>query len=313
MATNPQAPAANTYRPTANPARRIRQRTFACLTVLASSLAACAPADEEVAPQDIQLTFEARVGDELFDCSETYTGLGTSEATARPSDFRLYVHNLRMIDNHGEEVPVQLEDDGLWQDQGMALLDFEDNSGSCKNGTSEVNMLVSGTVPSGTYSGVAFDVGVPMEFNHDNPATAPSPLNLTALHWNWAAGYKHARIDFMVDNTNSAGETNSQPFNFHLGSTRCTGDPELNEAVVCENSNRPSILLETFDPGQQKIVIDYAKLVATEDMNDELGAAPGCMSGPADGDCPHIFSQLGLAMKSGTSDASQQVFFGEDQ
>ncbi len=82
-------------------------------------------------------------------------------------------------------VVVALEQDGVWQHEDVALLDFENKAGACANGTVELNTSVRGTVPAGTRSsGLRFKLGVPFALNHANAATAPSPLNLTAMFWN---------------------------------------------------------------------------------------------------------------------------------
>src|SRR5690606_25468578 len=86
---------------------------------------------------------------------------------------------------------------GLWQHENLALLDFEDKTGACANGTTPTNTSVRGTVPPGSYVGLAFDVGVPAALNELDAASSetPSPLNLTAMYWSWTTGYKYLRVD----------------------------------------------------------------------------------------------------------------------
>ena len=75
--------------------------------------------------------------------------------------------------------PSCTEQDGLWQYENVALLDFEDKTGGCRDvGTVETNAQVVGTVPEGDYTGLTFDLGVPFELNHIDASTAPSPLNV---------------------------------------------------------------------------------------------------------------------------------------
>ena len=77
-----------------------------------------------------------------------------------------------------------------------ALLDFENATGGCVNGTPDVNDRVTGTAPAGHYTGLRFTLGVPFNKNHTDLTTQPSPLNLTALAWVWNAGRKFARLRF---------------------------------------------------------------------------------------------------------------------
>ena len=96
------------------------------------------------------------VGREKFGCGKTYDGIGTNGSRIAPRDFRLYVHDMRLIDESGKSVPVELEQDGKWQLDDVALLDFEDATAGCVNGTPDLNDRVIGRVPAGRYSGLLF-------------------------------------------------------------------------------------------------------------------------------------------------------------
>src|SRR5262245_52954669 len=77
----------------------------------------------------ITLNFRGMVGNQEFACGTVYEGLGTGSSQYIPADFRFYVSNLKLVTVGGEEVPLELESDGIWQlvedDQGVALIDFE--------------------------------------------------------------------------------------------------------------------------------------------------------------------------------------------
>jgi hypothetical protein len=159
--------------------------------------------------QPVTLNFEGMVGDQPFSCTESYR-LGTAETMAMPTDFRLYVSDVALIDAEGNAVPLTLEQDGKWQYDTVALLDFEDRTGTCANGTPETRTQVVGTVPAGDYQGVQFTVGVPFDLNHDDATLAPSPLNLTSLWWNWRGGYKFLRVDLETHNMNAGIPVSAQ-------------------------------------------------------------------------------------------------------
>jgi uncharacterized repeat protein (TIGR04052 family) len=240
----------------------------------------------------VAITFRAKVGEAEFACGTSFDGLGTSDVSAELSDFRLYVHDVRLTKG-GEPIPVALDQDGVWQLEGLALLDFEDKTGKCSNGTAETNVTVRGTVPAGTtFDGIAFRVGVPFELNHGDASTAPSPLNLSALFWNWQGGHKFVRADAFA-----AGA--SAPFNLHLGSTGCDGDPATGGVTSCSKPNVASIALDGFSSTDQVVVVDYAALVAGVDLATDGGGAPGCMSGATDPECGPILASLGLDLASG--------------
>ncbi len=254
------------------------------------------------ADQQVAVRFQAMVGSEKFACGKTYTGIGTTKSTLSPRDFRFYVHNVALIDDSGKSVPLQLAQDGKWQLDDVALLDFEDATGGCANGTPETNDHVVGTVPPGHYVGLRFTLGVPFNKNHTDLTTMPPPLNLTALSWVWNAGRKFARLDF-------ASTGMPRGFAIHLGSTGCTSNNvKTAPPVQCSEPNRPDIEFITFDVQNDVAVADLAALLKDTniDTNQEKTAA-GCMSNPEDSDCAGLFANLGLPFAG--KPAGKQSFF----
>jgi uncharacterized repeat protein (TIGR04052 family) len=172
--------------------------TFNQKTVLLASAIACSVCGITQAQpdtQEIAINFAAYVGEVEFACGESYKEVGTTKSTITPKDFRFYVSNLALIDEAGNAMPLKLSQDGKWQYQNTALLDFEDGTKSCDNGTAEINTKVVGTIPTGDYQSLQFTLGVPQKLNHNDAAIAPSPLNLTSMWWNWQGGYKFLRVD----------------------------------------------------------------------------------------------------------------------
>jgi uncharacterized repeat protein (TIGR04052 family) len=290
-------------------------------------------------PEAVSIQFKAVVGDKPFACESTYTGLGTNGSDLVPLDFRFYVHDVRLLGNGGAETPVALDSDGKWQNGEVALLDFENGKGTCTNGTSDTNALVKGTVAPGTYTGIALRIGVPEELNHRNPATESSPLNLSALQWDWTYGRKFMKIDFGLptamgdggmgmdggmhmgkdagigmDSGMGMGKDGGMGMHmdgntvfFHLGSTVCTGSA-AEAGVQCQNANRPELRLEAFDASTQEIVVDYAAIAAAIAPGHDLGGTPGCMSGSDDPECASMFSAIGLDLATGAPKAGQTAF-----
>ena len=91
------------------------------------------------------VTFAPLVAGAPFSCSQTYPNIGTSMTTMTPMDFRMYVHDVALVRATGESVPLALTPDGKWQDANIALLDFEDGTGSCITNSPETNVTVTGT------------------------------------------------------------------------------------------------------------------------------------------------------------------------
>jgi len=279
-----------------------RLGTVMVLSALALGCGDDASATQE--QQDVGLSFAAVVGTEAFVCGNTYDNLGANDTPLVLSDFRFYVQEVELKNAVGAWVPVQLEEN-RFQNSGVALLDFEDGCGEL--GTPELNDSVRGTLPAGEYDGLRFKMGVPFEVNHMNSATAPSPLNLTSLFWNWQGGYKFLRID--------SGQFSGTDWRMHLGSTGCEGDPMVGGVTSCANGNRVEVELDAFDASTGTVVADYAALVEgaaldVSESNPEEGDDPGCMAKPADADCAPLFENLGLSF-AGSTPGPQQFFSAE--
>jgi uncharacterized repeat protein (TIGR04052 family) len=244
--------------------------------------------------QEISVRFTAVAGDAPVRCGAPVVGIGTTSATVELLDLRLYVSNLRMIDETGADTSVELAQDGRWQVENVALLDFEDGSGKCANGNADLNNEVTGTVPAGTYTGVAFDVAVPFELNHGDVAAAPAPLNVSAMFWAWAIGHKFVRVD--LETPDGLG------WNMHLGSTMCTSDGPMDPpGVECARPNRPTVTLASFDSEVDTVTFDIAALFANADLSrDTADTASGCQTFPDDvNECTPLFPNLGLDFATG--------------
>lgn len=265
-----------------------RYRFIVALFVLGAS--ACTPE-----PQAVTITFQGQVGDQAFNCGQTYAGLGKTATQIQPSDFRLYIHNVRLIDATHAEQALSLDQDMLWQYQNLALLDFENKSPPC-DGTTATNTAVHGTALAGNggYVGLRFVLGIPAELNHGNQATAPAPLNYSSLFWSWQGGYKFLRTE---GQTVSSANT----LMVHLGSTGCQNDSA--GQTQCVNPNTVEVELTSFDPAKNQVAVDLAALLAGSDLSTDMI----CMSTPSAPECGPIFQRLGLPQ--GGIAASQQAFF----
>lgn len=271
-----------------------------------SAVAGDAGGDSDAGGGDmpVTLTFAARVGSEDFACGTTYSGLGTTSMDAIGHDFRFYVSDVRLVTADGTEAPVTLEQDGVWQQADVALLDFEDGSGPCASGNAPMNSTVVGTVAPGTYTTIRFTLGIPFDLNHGDVAAAASPLNISGMYWVWQGGHKFLRIDLGFDGGGG--------YNVHLGSTMCmSGGPMEPPVTECTRPNRAEVELTGFDPTSSVIVADLAALVADADLSaNTMDSPPGCQSFPSDEtDCGPVFPKLGLDYATGAPGATAQSFF----
>ena len=268
----------------------MRRPTSAALAAL---LAAPALAD-----QPVTLTFAAEVAATPFTCARSYEGIGATASTVEVADFRVYVSNVRLIGADGSETPIALDQDGIWQVTDVALLDFEDATGTCVNGTPGMNTTMRGTVPAGDYRGLAFDIGVPFALNHGDPTLAPAPLNLTAMFWNWQGGYKFVKVELSSTGQPVTHEAN-RGWALHLGSTGCASEARtVAPAAECANPNRVAVRFDGFDPAANTVVLDVAPVLALANIDvNAPETSPGCMSFLNDDDCIPVLPRLGLGFR----------------
>lgn len=282
-------------------------------------LAAFVAATSALADQPVKINFAAELGGQPFSCAKTYEGLGASGAPVQVLDYRLFVSEPALIKADGTQVPITLDQDRIWQTENIALLDFEDATGSCTNGTPAQNAAIRGTAPKGDYVGLTFMIGVPFDWNHGDPTVAPSPLNLTAMFWNWRGGYKFIKFEtspVAEDGINmavkdhaegAAADGKASGWFLHLGSTMCKSSSRTEAPQApCRHPNTMRIKLDGFDPATGTVVIDPARVIAKADLTKNTPeTSPGCMSFTDDPDCNTVLPRLGLTFNEHA--ASDQV------
>jgi len=281
---------------------------------LMSGLTACGGnSSKTITAQSISIPFAARAGGLDIACDTPLQGLGTSGSQVFMKDFRFYVSGINLIGSDGKSYPLSL-DESEWQSGELGLLDFQDKADNCDGETKTVHTRLTGTISNeATVSGIRFTVGIPASSNHIDLANARGPLNVASMFWSWQGGYKFMRLDMAPEGgitRPSNPDFSATVYNFHLGSTNCSGNPEAGETVNCERPNRPEIELKDFDPSSNTIVLDYAALVDELSLVSDVKDTPGCMSDMSDTECSIFFKKLGLDLTTGepTGNSQQRVF-----
>jgi uncharacterized repeat protein (TIGR04052 family) len=271
----------------------------------------------------VALDFAAMVGDAPFACTQSYT-LGTPASTVQPRDLRLYVYDVALVRADGSRVPVALDTDGRSQAQNVALLDFEDASGSCEGGTAETNSKVVGSVADHPdYTGVHFRIGVPSELNHLDAARQPAPLDVESMFWSWQDG--HILLASEWKTPLNAGWQLRVAESLYESEGGCKGSHQ--RGYSCPNSFQPIVELPAFDVARDKVKLDLAVLFRGIDFTrstwtplEQLPAAnaadnaaldyqPGCHTDEWDAECNVLFAVLGIDfLARGQPDASKQTF-----
>ena len=242
---------------------------------------------QTAATRAVSLRFQPMIGAEAFACGHSYSKIGIAEATITPSDFAMYVHDVKLLAASGAEVPVVLDQDGTFQNGTVALLDFEDGSGPCSNGNVATHSVVTGSVPVGKYVGVSFTIGVPFDRNHLDLTSQPSPLSVTRMFWAWNSGHKFVRFD--------AKSSDGKAWVMHLGSGGCTPAGSATTAPVsCAQENQKVVTITQFDVDTDAIIADAGALLAG---NGGSGNQV-CMSSLKSETCAPMFTALGIPFNS---------------
>ncbi len=274
---------------------------------------------QTVVPQQAQsavnLEFAALINGQPFECGKSYPDVGSTKASLTPTDLRLYVSEVALVNQRGEAVPVKLTQDGVWQLDNIALLDFENGAGPCRNGTAAVNTAVRGTVPAGQYRGLKFTVGLPFAHNHGDPTLAASPLNNTAMFWSWQGGYRFIKFDASskvapgIPDAVDTGFVAAGGFAVHLGSTQCASASATTAPTACKNPNRMMLQFDNYDPAKSVIVMDIGVLLAGTNVTvNARRTSPGCMSFEKDADCTAVMNAMGLPYDGQAAVGAQKLF-----
>lgn len=260
-------------------------------------LLACDGADP---PGDVQtrtLHFQATAHGKALHCADPPRPLGSDQQLASLADLRFYVHDFAVIDAAGTLYPAQLQAEAGWVLGNLALIDLEDGSGACSNGSAAQHRSVQlGWDGPAAVRGVQFRLGVPENLNHADVLAAKAPLNLSGLYWSWLGGYKHLRLDLAT--APAAG------WKLHLGATGCDQTPK---GTLCSHPNQSLIRLEQFDFGTQAATLDLGKLLAQSPLGAEHG---GCMADLDDPLCAPLLHALGLPAAATEAAGPAQSAFG---
>lgn len=245
-----------------------------------------------------EIRFKALVGARDFACGETYPGQGTKHTAVTPQDLRFYVQEVTLIGDDDKRVPLTFDARDPWQTQDVALLDFEDASGSCF-GDAATNHSISGHAPTGHFHGIEFVIGVPDALNHGDPVTLPAPLRAPGMSWNWLLGFRFIKLELGAGaNDEDAGASSAA---LHVGSVACSGNPSSGN-VTCKKPNRNRVQLDGFDPAKNVVAFDIGAVFANTDLSKDAT----CHS--ADDVCDSMFRSIGIDYASGMPGSTQSAF-----
>ena len=185
--------------------------------LLAGALFACDknnPEPEALIPIGIKTV----IGDAPFVLGQDYPNL---QGRLFRFDFlQLYVSDIKLVKTDGSEVALYSAD----QDEPVWLFDFTKgkvigtNGSKAADGTLRTEAFAA---PAGEYEGLKFTLGVPAQFNGQDPVTYPTshPLSeFNGAHWTWNSGYIFLKIDGQFDDSPTAdGTALNGSLTYHTG------------------------------------------------------------------------------------------------
>lgn len=278
---------------------------------------------EEVAAKEwpVAINFGLTADGKDVGCGAPLANLGSGRLPGKLHEARFYVYGFKLVDSKGKRTPVSLTQNE-WQYADVALLDFKDARGGnapCTETNPAKNTTITGTAPHGAYVGLEFSVGAPVEsvvdgktvaINHSNVETAPPPLDIAGMAWNWQAGRRFLTVEVIPPSPVIKSDgSKTRSWMVHLGSTGCKGNPATGEIVSCAHENRFTVAFDRFDPKTQRVNFDLTALFEGSDLLADKGGAIGCMSALDDPECAAVFRQLGLNLGEsapGAGDAGKQ-------
>ncbi len=227
-------------------------------------------------PRTVSLRTRAAFGNDAATCERSFEQVGTTNQRVRLVDFRLFVHDVALLDAAGTVFPVTLTADSMWSDGTVTLLDFATDVGDCEGGAG-LNSDIVGTVADIVPAGIRFTLGLPRTAaTAANDETALPPLDVEDLFINSTIGRMHSRVSLLSEGTSSVYTSRVHAL--------CTS------AQSCTEENTMVVTLDGFDDvDTSEIVFDLSALVSRNDVSGD-----GCTGLPTDPDCQTYFVSYGL-------------------
>ena len=154
---------------------------------------------KELAP--VSLSFQPKVGSEDLLCTDKSPELGKRAQVF--ADLRLFVSNLSLIDDKGQEIRVQLdtvENNSNLQfvdekQNSIALLNFLESDCASSDATEVLNNSIKGLLNQGQYKELRFQLGLPYAPYAAALTAMPAALAPSDMGWMW----EHLPADIQLE------------------------------------------------------------------------------------------------------------------
>lgn len=196
-------------------------KNYLLASVCSLALISCSDNDDNPVANNITLHFNNTFKDKTIALGDAASNTVTVNTSAkgqihRFSELKYVISNIRLIKADGAEFPYNVND----LDKGATVIN------QAKPQTLD---YVLTNIPAGEYKQIKFGLGVKHELNNLDQARFPkfydeAGANDTEMHWQWATGYRFAKLEGFYD-------TDNKEFSIHTGST-LNGDPDDSSSWV---------------------------------------------------------------------------------
>lgn len=278
--------------------------------VLPVVLAACAAPDDGTpdpgAPREtreVELEVSAEFDGVPVSCRTSVRDVGTAAVQARPTDLRLFVHDLAWRWGADERAPWTLAPNPDWVVEDAVLIDHEDGAEACAGGTPGTNDTVQAIADVPVDLAIAdleLTLGLPPDLNHASLAEA-GPLADAGVFLSTTVGRAH----FQLGLDPVTGEAEWPVRVVATGCTTASGQPG---PCIAENTVRITIPGVAVDDA--RVVAELGILLRDSDVSRNavstlpgggtVETLPGCQSTPNDADCLPVLDAYGLGRSEPT-------------
>ncbi len=261
-----------------------------------------APVETPAAPAtegSFQLNFAPKVNGAELKCNDK-----SAEALAAGqvfNDVRMFISNLSLVNEAGEEIKLQLEvapnsSNLQYVDEAnnsIALLNFLAPECAGSDATKTLKSAISGVLPFGKYTAIKFQIGLPYPAMDEALTKIPAALAPTDMAWMW----EHFPADLQIETNNGSVK---KVFNALTSAKKST----LSLPVAFEHladGKVPAIELEL-----SKLFLTSANDFVTK-LEVSCNNSNKAMT-EASPNCAHAFKAFGLDVKNPKEAYAQSIF-----
>jgi hypothetical protein len=184
-------------------------KNYLLLSVFTLAFISCSNNDDNPVANNITMHFNNTFKDRTIVLGDATSSTATKNTSAEGqvhhfSELKYVISNIRLIKADGAEFPYNVND----LDKGATVVN------QAKPQTLD---YVLTNIPTGEYKQIRFGLGVKHELNDLDQARFPkfydeAGANDTEMHWQWATGYRFAKLEGFYD-------TDNKEMSIHTGST----------------------------------------------------------------------------------------------